>query len=103
MDFHPLLPKRIEEVWRCSGETQRGHISTEVMSVRSGNCLQNAGVEFVWQLVEKTAPELLKTKNFGRKSLNEVEELLHDESNGDLMLGMHLHNYPPKMRWEEQR
>lgn len=45
-------------------------------SVRAANCLQNSGTEFVWQLVLKTELEMLKTKNFGRKSLNEIRELL---------------------------
>ncbi len=46
------------------------------LSVRSANCLQNAGIEYIYQLVEKTEAEMLKTKNFGRKSLNEIKELL---------------------------
>jgi DNA-directed RNA polymerase subunit alpha len=61
------------------------------LSVRSANCLQNAGIEFIWQLVEKTEPEMLKTKNFGRKSLNEIKEILADMG---LSLGMKLHNFP---------
>jgi DNA-directed RNA polymerase subunit alpha len=61
------------------------------LSVRSANCLQNAGIEYIWQLVEKTEPEMLKTKNFGRKSLNEIKELLADMG---LSLGMKLHNFP---------
>ena len=61
------------------------------LSVRSANCLQNAGIEFIWQLVERTEPEMLKTKNFGRKSLNEIKELLSDMG---LSLGMKLHNFP---------
>ena len=61
------------------------------LSVRSANCLQNAGIEYIWQLVERTEAEMLKTKNFGRKSLNEIKEIL-DEM--DLGLGMKLHNFP---------
>lgn len=61
------------------------------LSVRSANCLQNAGIEFIWQLVEKTEAEMLKTKNFGRKSLNEIKEILADLG---LSLGMKLHNFP---------
>lgn len=48
------------------------------LSVRSANCLQNAGIEFIWQLVEKTEAEMLKTKNFGRKSLNEIKDTLNE-------------------------
>jgi DNA-directed RNA polymerase subunit alpha len=53
------------------------------LSVRSANCLQNAGIEYIYQLVERTEAEMLKTKNFGRKSLNEIKELL-----GELSLGL---------------
>ena len=61
------------------------------LSVRSANCLQNAGIEYIWQLVEKSEAEMLKTKNFGRKSLNEIKEIL---SELDLSLGTKLHNFP---------
>ncbi len=61
------------------------------LSVRSANCLQNAGIEFIWQLVERSEAEMLKTKNFGRKSLNEIKEILGELG---LALGMKLHNFP---------
>jgi DNA-directed RNA polymerase subunit alpha len=61
------------------------------LSVRSANCLQNAGVEYIWQLVERSEAEMLKTKNFGRKSLNEIKELLSELG---LSLGMKLNNFP---------
>jgi len=61
------------------------------LSVRSANCLQNAGIEYIWQLVEKSEAEMLKTKNFGRKSLNEIKEILGELG---LSLGMKLHNFP---------
>ena len=61
------------------------------LSVRSQNCLQNAGIEYIWQLVERSEAEMLKTKNFGRKSLNEIKEILSDL---DLALGTKLHNFP---------
>jgi DNA-directed RNA polymerase subunit alpha len=61
------------------------------LSVRSQNCLQNAGIEYIYQLVEKSEAEMLKTKNFGRKSLNEIKEILEDLQ---LSLGMKLHNFP---------
>ncbi len=61
------------------------------LSVRSANCLQNAGIEHIWQLVEKSEAEMLKTKNFGRKSLNEIKEILAELG---LSLGMKLHNFP---------
>jgi DNA-directed RNA polymerase subunit alpha len=61
------------------------------LSVRSANCLQNAGIEYIYQLVQKTEAEMLKTKNFGRKSLNEIKDIL-DERN--LSLGMKFNNFP---------
>ncbi len=57
------------------------------LSVRSYNCLKNAGIETVRDLVQRTESELLKTKNFGRKSLNEIKELLADMK---LSLGMRI-------------
>ncbi len=61
------------------------------LSVRSANCLQNANIKYIYELVEKTEADLLKTKNFGRKSLNEVKEVLGEMG---LQLGMKLHNFP---------
>jgi DNA-directed RNA polymerase subunit alpha len=63
------------------------------LSVRSFNCLQNAGIRYIGDLVQKTEAEMLKTKNFGRKSLKEIKELLQDMG---LELGMKLDNWPPK-------
>jgi len=61
------------------------------LSVRSYNCLKNANIRTIGELVQKTEAEMLKTKNFGRKSLNEIKEIL---SNMGLSLGMKLDNYP---------
>jgi DNA-directed RNA polymerase subunit alpha len=69
------------------------------LSVRSANCLQNANIKYIYELVEKTEAEMLKTKNFGRKSLNEIKEILADMG---LSLGMKLHNFPRKRDQEEQ-
>ena len=55
------------------------------LSVRSYNCLKNANIQTIGELVQKTEAEMLKTKNFGRKSLNEIKEIL---SNMGLSLGM---------------
>ncbi len=55
------------------------------LSVRSANCLQNANIKYIYELVSKTEGEMLRTKNFGRKSLNEIKEIL---SNMGLGLGM---------------
>ncbi|MBN1335577.1 MAG: DNA-directed RNA polymerase subunit alpha [Deltaproteobacteria bacterium] len=61
------------------------------LSVRAANCLQNAGIEYIYQLVERTETEMLKTKNFGRKSLNEIKEILAELG---LSLGMKLPKIP---------
>ncbi len=70
------------------------------LSVRSANCLQNANIRYIGELVQKTESEMLKTKNFGRKSLNEIKELL--QSMG-LDLGMVLENFPDRQQLERIR
>lgn len=62
------------------------------LSVRSSNCLKNARIHTIYQLVQKTDSEMLKTKNFGRKSLNEIKEVL---SSMGLSLGMDLEGMEP--------
>jgi DNA-directed RNA polymerase subunit alpha len=61
------------------------------LSVRSYNCLKNASIRTIGELVQKTESEMLKTKNFGRKSLNEIKEIL---SGMGLSLGMKLDDWP---------
>jgi DNA-directed RNA polymerase subunit alpha len=69
------------------------------LSVRSANCLKNADILKIYQLVQKTEPEMLKTKNFGRKSLNEIKEVLSEMG---LSLGMQLEEFvPPDENIEE--
>ncbi len=69
------------------------------LSVRSANCLKNANILRIYQLVSKTEAEMLKTKNFGRKSLNEIKEVL---SEMDLSLGMKLEGFiAPEEETEE--
>jgi DNA-directed RNA polymerase subunit alpha len=62
------------------------------LSVRSANCLKNADINKIYQLVSKTETEMLKTKNFGRKSLNEIKEVLSEMG---LSLGMKLEGFAP--------
>ena len=62
------------------------------LSVRSSNCLRNANIHYIWELVGKTEAEMLKTKNFGRKSLNEIKEILVEMG---LQLGMKLDGFVP--------
>jgi DNA-directed RNA polymerase subunit alpha len=63
------------------------------LSVRSANCLQQANIKTIGDLVQRTEAEMLKTKNFGRKSLKEIKEILAEMG---LSLGMRLENWPPK-------
>lgn len=62
------------------------------LSVRSANCLKNANIRTIYELVQKTETEMLRTKNFGKKSLNEIKEIL--EAMG-LHFGMKLDHIPP--------
>ncbi|MDL1967210.1 MAG: DNA-directed RNA polymerase subunit alpha [Deltaproteobacteria bacterium] len=62
------------------------------LSVRSANCLKNADILKIYQLVSRTEAEMLKTKNFGRKSLNEIKEVLNEMG---LSLGMKLEGFVP--------
>ena len=66
-------------------------VSELELSVRSANCLKNANITLIGELVQRTETEMLKTKNFGRKSLNEIKSLLEEM---DLSLGMKLDNFP---------
>ena len=61
------------------------------LSVRSANCLENADIKYIGELVQKTEAEMLRTKNFGRKSLNEIKQILSDMG---LALGMKLEEFP---------
>jgi len=65
------------------------------LSVRSANCLKNAGINTIGELVQKTEAEMLKTKNFGRKSLSEIKDILGEYS---LTFGMNL----DLDQWEEK-
>ena len=67
------------------------HVDDLELSVRSANCLKNAGINLIGELVMKTEAEMLKTKNFGRKSLNEIKEILQESGLG---FGMKL-DFPP--------
>ena len=71
------------------------------LSVRSANCLQNANITLIGELVQKTEQDMLKTKNFGRKSLKEIKEIL---ANMGLSLGMKIDNWPQLLeRWKTQQ
>ena len=71
------------------------------LSVRSANCLQNANIKLIGELVQKSEGEMLKTKNFGRKSLKEIKEILADMG---LSLGMQIDNWSQMLeRWKTQQ
>jgi len=70
------------------------------LSVRSANCLKNADIRYIGELIQKTEAEMLKTKNFGRKSLNEIKEILAEMG---LSLGMKLEDFPSREEIEEKR
>jgi DNA-directed RNA polymerase subunit alpha len=63
------------------------------LSVRSANCLKNDNIIYIGDLVQKTEAEMLRTPNFGRKSLNEIKEVL---SSMGLRLGMDIPGWPPE-------
>jgi DNA-directed RNA polymerase subunit alpha len=70
------------------------------LSVRSANCLKNADIRHIGELVQRTEQEMLKTKNFGRKSLNEIKEILSEMG---LSLGMKIDSFPSRDEIEERR
>jgi len=70
-------------------------VSELELSVRSANCLQNANIKYIYELVSKTEGEMLRTKNFGRKSLNEIKEIL---TNMGLGLGMKVDHVVKELR-----
>ena len=77
LEFNPLLLKKVDEL---------------ELSVRSANCLKNDNIVYIGDLIQKTESEMLRTPNFGRKSLNEIKEVL---SGMGLDLGMDVEDWPP--------
>ncbi len=81
-----------ENLFRCVDELE--------LSVRSANCLQNADIKYIGELVQRSEAEMLKTKNFGRKSLLEIKELLAEMG---LALGMKLPSFPDRETLDRMR
>ena len=77
LDFNPALLRKVDEL---------------ELSVRSANCLKNDNIVYIGDLIQKTEAEMLRTPNFGRKSLNEIKEVL---SGMGLHLGMDVEDWPP--------
>ena len=98
-----------EETSYVSGTTEEEPLNENLfrsvdeleLSVRSANCLQNANITLIGELVQRTEQDMLKTKNFGRKSLKEIKEIL---ANMGLSLGMKIDNWPQMLeRWKAQQ
>ncbi|MCL4136034.1 UNVERIFIED_CONTAM: hypothetical protein GTU68_059281 [Idotea baltica] len=70
------------------------------LSVRSANCLENADIKYLGELVQRNEGEMLRTKNFGRKSLNEIKEILTEMG---LSLGMKLEDFPKREELDQRR
>jgi DNA-directed RNA polymerase subunit alpha len=88
----PLLVEAPKEEAKLNENLFRSVDELE-LSVRSANCLQQANIKTIGDLVQRSEGEMLKTKNFGRKSLKEIKEILAEMG---LSLGMKLENWPPK-------
>jgi DNA-directed RNA polymerase subunit alpha len=86
------LPTLNENLYRSVNELE--------LSVRAANCLRNANIRYIGELVQKSEQEMLKTKNFGRKSLNEIKEILTEMG---LHLGMKLENFMPPDQMPERK
>jgi DNA-directed RNA polymerase subunit alpha len=85
--------KLSENLWKSVDELE--------LSVRSANCLQNANITLIGELVQRTEQDMLKTKNFGRKSLKEIKEILGSMG---LSLGMKIDSWPQMLeRWKAQQ
>ena len=88
--FNPVLLKKVDEL---------------ELSVRSDNCLKNDNIVYIGDLIQKTEAEMLRTPNFGRKSLNEIKAVLAEMG---LHLGMEVVGWPPEnieelaKRYEDQ-
>jgi DNA-directed RNA polymerase subunit alpha len=78
LPFNPALLKKVDEL---------------ELSVRSANCLKNDNIVYIGDLIQKTEAEMLRTPNFGRKSLNEIKEVL---ASMGLHLGMEVPGWPPE-------
>lgn len=93
----PLIEEQVEEK-PAFNENLNRRVEELELSVRSSNCLQNAAIQYIGELCQKTEGEMLRTKNFGRKSLNEIKEILSEMGLG---LGMKLEGWLPPSPEEE--
>ncbi len=91
---------RLDEPKQKLNENLFRRIEEIDLSVRSANCLENADIKYIGELVQRSEPEMLRTKNFGRKSLNEIKDMLTEMG---LSLGMKLENFPARRDLENLR
>ena len=91
--------EEIEEEQEKLNENLFKSVDELELSVRSANCLKHADIKLIGELVQKTESEILATKNFGRKSLNEIKEILAEMG---LSLGMKLENFPAQPEGEAE-
>lgn len=89
-NLEPVAQEVAEEGRKINENLYRSVDELE-LSVRSANCLKNANIHLIGDLVQRSEAEMLKTQNFGRKSLNEIKDILAEM---DLTLGMKLENFP---------
>jgi DNA-directed RNA polymerase subunit alpha len=87
------VEKKPEETGPKLNENLFRRIDELELSVRSSNCLENADIKYIGELVQRSEAEMLRTKNFGRKSLNEIKEILTEMG---LALGIKIENFPPR-------
>ena len=93
-------PEEVEEEEEEFNKNLLRPVDELELSVRSANCLQNANIRYIYELVQKTEAEMLKTKNFGRKSLNEIKEILSEMG---LSLGMKLEGFKEILEKKRQQ
>ena len=99
-EMEPVIEEKSDDKTKASfNENLYRSVEELELSVRSANCLKNADINQIWQLVSKTEAEMLKTKNFGRKSLNEIKEVM---SEMELSLGMKLEGFVPPAEDNEE-
>jgi DNA-directed RNA polymerase subunit alpha len=96
----PVAGERVERQVEPLNENLFRPVEGLPISVRAFNGLQNADIKYVGELVQRTEQDMLKIKNFGRKSLTEIKEVLADMG---LSLGMRLENLPSRSELDRLR
>ncbi len=100
INFEEDIESSLVELTQQPNEVLYRLVEELELSVRSANCLQNADVKYIGELVQRGEQDMLKTKNFGRKSLNELKEILAGLS---LEFGMKLEGFPARRELDRMR